>query len=298
MREYQLISDYKHNQTYKKSFNELAKQVFQLDFHEWYTRGCWNDDYICYSYVDGEKVIANVSVNKMIVTSNGRTYQALQLGTVMTHPDYRQQGLAAKLTNHVIAKYEKDYDFLYLFANPSVLDFYPKFGFQKVQESRFTLMTSHVKAKTTTAPKAALRKLDVDSADDFARMKEFAASRVPVSTRWGVQGSEHLSLFYFLIVFPDSLYYIEEEDVIVLFEREGDLLHVFDIVSKRTVDSERIIEHLLSDETNVIQFHFMPESDNEHIQAEWITETDDTLFVRPSLQKKPKHFLFPLTSHA
>jgi ribosomal protein S18 acetylase RimI-like enzyme len=296
MREYQLISDYKHNQTYKESFNELAKQVFELDFHEWYTRGCWNDDYICYSYVDGEKVIANVSVNKMILTSNGRTYQALQLGTVMTHPDYRQQGLAAKLTNHVITKYEQDYDFLYLFANPSVLDFYPKFGFQKVQESRFSLPASRVKA--TVPSKSALRKLDVDSADDFALMKEFAASRVPVSTRWGVQASEHLSLFYFLLVFPDSLYYIEQEDVIVLFEREDDQLHVFDIVSKRAVDPEQIIGHLLTNETNVIQFHFMPESDNEHIQAELITETDDTLFVRPSLPELPEHFLFPLTSHA
>lgn len=45
----------------------------------------------------------------------------------MTHPDYRGQGLAKKLLEHVIAKYEDQYDFLYLFANDTVLDFYPKF---------------------------------------------------------------------------------------------------------------------------------------------------------------------------
>lgn len=43
----------------------------------------------------------------------------------MTHPDYRNQGLAAKLLNHIIGKYEKEYDYIYLFANETVLDFYP-----------------------------------------------------------------------------------------------------------------------------------------------------------------------------
>lgn len=31
---YQLISDYKHNETYKNSFNELAKMVFGIDFEK------------------------------------------------------------------------------------------------------------------------------------------------------------------------------------------------------------------------------------------------------------------------
>lgn len=102
MNEYQLISDYKQNEKYKESFNDLAKHVFELDFKGWYDRGCWNDNYICYSYVDGDKVIANTSINKMNVISNGKEYKAIQLGTVMTHPDYRHQGLATKLMNHII----------------------------------------------------------------------------------------------------------------------------------------------------------------------------------------------------
>ncbi|MEB9735185.1 GNAT family N-acetyltransferase [Bacillus cereus] len=144
MNEYQLISDYKQNEKYKESFNDLAKHVFELDFKGWYDRGCWNDNYICYSYVDGDKVIANTSINKMNVISNGKEYKAIQLGTVMTHPDYRHQGLATKLMNHIIKKYEKNYNFIYLFANDTVLEFYPKFGFEKVQESSFSLKVSNM----------------------------------------------------------------------------------------------------------------------------------------------------------
>ncbi|WP_235318342.1 GNAT family N-acetyltransferase [Planococcus sp. CAU13] len=46
----------------------------------------------------------------MVVVSDGKEYNAIQVGTVMTHPAYRHQGLAAKLMNHIIEKYEKNYD--------------------------------------------------------------------------------------------------------------------------------------------------------------------------------------------
>jgi GNAT superfamily N-acetyltransferase len=111
MTNYQLVSDYKDIETYKESFNELAKIVFELDFKKWYEKGCWNDNYICYSYV-GDKVIANTSINKMTLVSNGKEYKAIQVGTVMTHPDYRNQGLSGKLMNHIIEKYEPEYDFI------------------------------------------------------------------------------------------------------------------------------------------------------------------------------------------
>ncbi len=35
MGDYQLIHDYKNNQVYRESFNELAKFVFKIDFSQW-----------------------------------------------------------------------------------------------------------------------------------------------------------------------------------------------------------------------------------------------------------------------
>ncbi|WP_144518210.1 GNAT family N-acetyltransferase [Bacillus thuringiensis] len=198
MNEYQLISDYKQNEKYKESFNDLAKHVFELDFKGWYDRGCWNDNYICYSYVDGDKVIAKTSINKMNVISNGKEYKVIQLGTVMTHPDYRHQGLATKLMNHIIKKYEKDYDFIYLFANDTVLEFYPKFGFEKVQESSFSLKVSNMIRQIDK--KYDLRKLDVNNQADFELMKEYEAERIPVSSRLGLKNSNIIH-FNMLIIF-------------------------------------------------------------------------------------------------
>lgn len=116
----------------------------------------------------------------------------------MTHPDYRHQGLATKLMNHIIKKYEKDYDFIYLFANDTMLEFYPKFGFEKVQESSFSLKVSNMICQIDK--KYDLRKLDVNNQADFELMKEYEAERIPVSSRLGLKNSNIIH-FNMLIIF-------------------------------------------------------------------------------------------------
>jgi len=296
MTNYQLVSDYKDIETYKNSFNELAKLVFGLDFKKWYEKGCWNDNYICYSYIDGDKIIANASINKMALVANGKEYKAIQVGTVMTHPDYRGQGLSGKLMNHIIEKYEHECDFIYLFANETVLDFYPRFGFEKVQESSFSLHLSDLNIPTGTTH--ALRQLNTDNIDDFRMMEQFAVERIPVSSVLGVKNNEHLLMFYFLLAFNDAIYYIEDIDVIVIFQQEGSQLHLFDIISKQKVNYDIIFNSMVSADTETIHFYFTPDYDNENLRTAFITESDDTLFVRPLCELTTKHFLVPLTSHS
>jgi len=142
MSSYLFTTNVKDHAGYRASFFELAMLVFDLDFRAWYTSGGWNEHYRCYAYVDQGKVIANASVNKMTIASDGQFYTAIQIGTVMTHPDYRNQGLSGKLMQHILDEYENRCDFIFLFANETVHDFYPKFGFQRVKESSFSLPSS------------------------------------------------------------------------------------------------------------------------------------------------------------
>lgn len=292
MANYQLIFDYRSNKKYSNSFNELSKQIFGLDFSKWIEAGCWNDDYICYSYIDGDRVIANVSVNKMSLILNGRSVKAIQLGTVMTHPDYRNQGLAAELMKIVIAKYEKECDFIYLFANDSVLEFYPKFGFEAVEESRFTLKRSDLEP-TGAFP---IRKLDVEK--DFALLKDFAENRVPVSPVLGVKNNPHLVGFHFLLAFPGALYYVEEMNLVVIFEEADGQLHVYDILSKSAIDAVSILQGIVSKETKNIHLYFTPDYRNDEIYVKEINTASDRLFMRPAPHDFPRYFTFPVTSHS
>ena len=60
-----LIYDYQNILEYRLSFNELTNKVFAMNFEKWYNKGGWNDRYICYSFAQENKIVANASVSKM-----------------------------------------------------------------------------------------------------------------------------------------------------------------------------------------------------------------------------------------
>ncbi|EAC3100666.1 GNAT family N-acetyltransferase [Listeria monocytogenes] len=289
---YEMISDYKDNKMYRDSFNKLAESTFDINFDEWFRSGFWNDKYVCYSYIDNNEVISNVSINKMNLIYQGENYSALQIGTVMTHPNYRGQGLAKNLLNHVIAKYEDQYDFLYLFANDTVLDFYPKFGFERIEESSFTVDACNLKKKASK-----LKKLNPDNKTDFQLISRIVSERAPLSNILDVKESEDLLMFYVLIALKNELYYLEELDVIVLMEQEGTDLYVLDILSTKKLDVVEVLSYLSTKKIETIHLLFTPEK-SKYIDAAYIIETEDMLFVRPNVLTSENYFLFPATSHA
>ena len=127
--EEQFIKDYKENEELRNSFFELTHSVFGLDLKSWYEKGYWGSRYIPFSYALDNQIIANVSANALNTVIEGKKKSAIQIGTVMTHPDYRNKGFSAKLMNQVLQEYEDKCDFIYLFANETVLDYYSKFSF-------------------------------------------------------------------------------------------------------------------------------------------------------------------------
>ncbi|EAF0613686.1 GNAT family N-acetyltransferase, partial [Listeria monocytogenes] len=280
------------NKMYRDSFNKLAESTFDINFEEWFRSGFWNDKYVCYSYIDNNEVISNVSINKMNLIYQGENYSALQIGTVMTHPNYRGQGLAKNLLNHVIAKYEDQYDFLYLFANDTVLDFYPKFGFERIEESSFTVDACNLKKKASK-----LKKLNPDNKTDFQLISRIVSERAPLSNILDVKESEDLLMFYVLIALKNELYYLEELDVIVLMEQEGTDLYVLDILSTKKLDVVEVLSYLSTKKIETIHLLFTPEK-SKYIDAAYIIETEDMLFVRPNVLTSENYFLFPATSHA
>ncbi|MFQ9846805.1 MAG: hypothetical protein ACLRXC_07950 [[Clostridium] leptum] len=64
---------------------------------------------------------ANVSVNRMDFQLDGRRRTYLQLGTVMTHPDYRAAWDCPLLMEWILQNWSDRCDGIYLFANDTVL---------------------------------------------------------------------------------------------------------------------------------------------------------------------------------
>ncbi len=133
----ELLSNYMKDDTYRHMLNDLTQKVFGFDFENWVTKGYFEGDYIPYSLMEGGKLVSNVSANRMKFMQNGSEKNYIQIGTVMTDPDYRKKGLAAKLMNRVLEEYEGKCDGIYLFGNLDALGFYRKLGFDVVNEYRY-----------------------------------------------------------------------------------------------------------------------------------------------------------------
>lgn len=264
-----LVSDYRENETLRKSFMQLSVDIFGLDFESWHEHGYWGERYIPFSYADGGRIIANVSVNELNFIIEGKSFKALQIGTVMTHPEYRNKGLSASLMNHVLDVYKGTYDFMYLFANDSVLDFYPKFGFEKIEEYQYSTRIS------TGQGGLNLRKLEL--AHDLDLIEKTVYGRVPVSKTFSTANSSGITMYHILNVFTDHLYYHGEEEAVVIFTRDDRTVQLYDIISTAPVNIKEIIACL--GDMDKIDFHFTPGfSDLQYQRVPF--KRDGALFVR------------------
>lgn len=293
MNDLKYIKDYKDNEKYRLSFNELAINTFGIDFEPWFQKGFWNDSYICYSYIDGNKIVSNISINKMDIIWEGQKKKALQIGTVMTHPDYRKKGLASSLMRTILDEYEKEYDIIYLFGGDSALSLYYKFGFKPLEESKFSLAVSN-----SEASECKLRKLDISNKEDLMIISRLSSNRTYISEKLGVTNDQHLILFYCLYVFLDNIYYLEEEDTIVIYSIDDNELNLYDVVSKKSINLESIILKITTPKVNRVVFHFTPCLKSIKVDVEDLHRCDCTLLIKPVSMKSNNKFLFPITSHA
>jgi predicted N-acetyltransferase YhbS len=294
MTELKLVRNVEDNQKLRDSFNELATKVFGISFEDWYVKGFWTDKYKPFCYVDNGKVIANVSVNKIDLIIYGKKRRALQIGTVMTHPEYRNQGLSRKLMNEVLDTYQGEYDVMYLFANHTVLDFYPKFGFQAMDEHIFSMdykLSFDQQEKKT-------RKLDGTNLEDLQFIYNFAECRIPVSQTLSTANTQELLMFYGLYVFSHDIYYLENTQVIAIYKNEDTELHIYDLIAQDEYDIKQVLSQIATPNTKKIVFHYTPDYKDLEIERT-VYHGDDQLFVKlqDSIQL-PEKFKHPITSKA
>lgn len=290
MQKLSFVKDYRRNEDLRKSFFSLAKETFGIRFETWHKHGFWNDRYIPFSYVKNGNVIANVSVNLVDLIIEGNRKSAVQLGTVMTHPDYRGNGLSASLMYKVLEEFENKFDFIYLFANDSVLHFYPKFGFRPVEEHIYYADSFSSQSKKV------VRKLNGNEEKDLRFIYKYASERMPLSQSFGTDCTQGILMYYCMNIFPNNIYYMEDEDVIVMYERNEKQIDLYDIIGRKRFSIQNVISAILEPSDEKVMFHFTP--DFKELQAKSIGY-DGNLFVKErKVSSYPLHVKHPITSIA
>lgn len=288
-----MIHNYKNHAGYRNSFNALARKTFCIDFEKWYETHFWNDRYICFSFVDGDKVVSNVSANLLNWVVQGKRLNAIQIGTVMTDPDYRKKGLASQLMQQVLSTYENHCDLFYLFGEPSVRGFYESFGYTPIQETAF-----HTKLSATGKRNGCFRRLNLTETADLDIVRRLTTERAPLSEHFWVDNAQSILAWHLLNVYPEEIFYIEHLDAIVLFQADGPKLQLSDVVCSRAVDLEELVDCLVPQGEVQVNVRFTPGQPQLYSQIPYVTD-DYVFFVKTKDNSLlPDTFFHPDTAHA
>ncbi len=263
-----IINNYRDNDALRASFNELAEKVFGLNFENWYQNGFWKDNYIPYSVVIDGKVVSNVSVNRCNVNYNGKTVKLIQLGTVMTDPDFRGKGYARELMEQIISDYEGKVDGMYLFANDSVTSFYPLFGFKEGKEYQFSKEVQN-DGERLVAP------VSMSCKEDWDKMVSIINERSQNAKMYMVDNSG-LYMFYLSQFIQESVFHLSDSDTYIVADIEGDTLILHAIFGD--CDIETVVSAFGKEIKNVV-LCFSPNDPVGYTKQE-LHEEDTTLFVR------------------
>lgn len=252
------------------SFDRLATETFGLSFESWHQEGYWGDGYIPHVLMANGEVVANVSVNVMDVVWRGQPEKYLQIGTVMTRPDYRNKGLSRWLMERVMEAWEGRYDAMCLYANDSVLDFYPRFGFAGAPE--FQYRTSALKPA-----KGVVRKLDMQADADRKLLLDRYKLSNPFSA-FSVTDNRGFLMFYCTLFLADCVYYLPEYDMAVIAGYDGPSLTCYDIYGAAGPLLNEVLQVLMKDHTTELLLGFTP-SEPSGFEVFPLKQEDTTLFV-------------------
>jgi len=260
--------NYRNNDALRASFNRLAEKTFGLNFENWYKNGFWKDNYIPYSVVIDGEVVSNVSVNACNMNYKGKLVKLIQLGTIMTDDVYRGNGYARVLMEEVLKDYDGKVDGIYLFANDSVLEFYPKFGFREAKEYQYS-------KEVTISGECTAQNVPLRDKIDFDRTVEILDTKKQNAQLYMVD-NPGLYMFYLSQFMTENLFYIEECNSYAIAEVEDDTLILHAIIGAGAVDE---VIRAFGSQVKKVVLCFTPK-DTSGFEKSELHEEDTTFFVQ------------------
>ena len=290
MREHRIEENYRDDEFLRNEYFSFIAQVFPgLNFEQWYKYGFWTDKYVPFSIIRSGKIISNVSAAIMDVILDGKQYQAVQLGAVGTLPEYRNQRLSRELIDHVISKYKNSVDFFFLFANETVMKFYPKFGFKGFMENVYIAESNIPPAKYSA------RKLNIKVEDDYSLLLDLINQRKIITNKFAATNCGFITMWHVLNLYPDNLYYLKEEQAILIVREDKGILYVLDAIFRTQFDFHSALAKIMkTDSIRCICYYFPPDVIKYHYDK---IEPDVTgLFILGDITLPQAPFRFPLTA--
>jgi predicted N-acetyltransferase YhbS len=270
-----------------EAFIDYVPKVFpRASFRRWYELGGWGEDYVAFSMTDGADVVANASLHRMNIVLRGEWITGWQLGAVGVVPQWRGRGLQRQIMQRLLGSIAEQ-DIVFLFANDTVLDFYPLFGFKRVIESVFA---AKYDVKPASEP---LRALSIDRAEDLTLLARVAATAAPTTREFAARNYGGVLLWYWANFYDGCFYYCEAEDAIIVAVLDGTTLRICDVLARTPFDLRAYLPRVAKGAAQRVEFGFTPDAwwPDARVIADY---TDSPLFVRGAHRLPEAPFKFPM----
>lgn len=237
---------------WQQPFFSHVGSVFQgVDFRRWGALGGWTEDYEVFALAAGTRILASIGRTRMRLLIGGQEVTGYQLGAVSTREERRGEGLSRRLMEAVLADLDHPDQPVILFANPRVLDFYPRFGFRPVEQHLFA-------ASVDIAPAAVPAPLlDLERPADRARLAAIAGRSEPVNRRFAAR--DYLSiLLWHLCDRPMRAHHLEAFGAVAVVSEADGRLTLHDLQAPRPFPLAEVLPRLATAQVREVAFGFDP----------------------------------------
>lgn len=245
----EFIKGYMDRGEYREKLCEMTQLIFGFTFDDWYNGGHFEGEYIPYSYLENGKIIANASANIMKMIQNGKEKLYIQIGTVMTRPEYRNKGLARMLIEKILDEYKEVADGYYLYGNLNAVGFYEKLGFCRLDQYRYSCSHASKNISGEVFTKA--------EKSDLSKYKQ-ALYSAALNQRFDHINRCSLQLFYTADM--EEVYYHSELYCFAVIAQEGDTLHLKSIISSKPIPIVEVLDRIPIEHETVL-LGFTPNSE-------------------------------------
>lgn len=268
------------------AFLRYAPRVFPVDFQPWYAIGGWNDAYTVFALFDGDEIIAAAGRTHMECVVHGETVMAYQLGAVGVLPPRRGQGHSRTVLAYLLESTPRDAP-VFLFGNRDVVDYYPRFGFTRVQEHAF-------RAQVDIAPSPhRLHKLSREELGHHHLIARVGQIAEPVTAIFGARDYGHVAAWYLSNDYADAFFYAPAEDAVIVAQQHGDDLRLLDVLAPEEVDLRALLPQIIDAKVRTVSLGFTPDQYLQKATVSGPADQDTPLFVRGPLALGDRPFLFP-----
>jgi predicted N-acetyltransferase YhbS len=251
-----------------------VQEIFRPNhWRVWRDRGGWTTDYEVFALLDGDQIVSTVGRSRMQLVNNGHAVAGYQLGAVGTLPHYRGRGLARRLMDEIVGELDHPDQPIILYANDSVVGFYPRFGFRRVAQKQSVAEVSIAPTKMSAA------RFDPDDVAQRSKLRNLFGRAMPI--RGPLSAANYCSIaLWHLSANSIKAFWLPEFDALIAASSENERLIIHDVIAARPFELSGALSQLIDRRVTKIEFCFDTEDWWATARHSGLDDSDEPLFVR------------------